>query len=441
MDSANSLITPIYRANALSNSIFLREGPLKITGQNATIQGSGHASLQLNRRFKLIVEASLESSNGFEFFGESSVDLLFGEGFCAVRALITSLKTESAAQSARAELLPNPQRMVFKEASAGLLNSVTFHIVNFPQFASLGKGGRSIVHETKRLGEILLQHNGWKITIQEMPETEELIDKLKGSGGFGITHVGFLERKDGESFSAADSEAVLQNLYLFLSFVRGAWSSPLLPVGFNQAGQRVYEDWGIRITTPWEPRSSWFDTHHGEWLAPLYSPFVSLLHCGELGRSVTNALYWYLRSNRGGEGAGIDSGIILGQAALERITTSYLDEQGYVAPGKDNAAERLRETFSRLQISAEISDGTPSLLQHKGSAWKDGPEAITKIRNELVHPKGRLPFKVGAVIPDAWRLSQRYVELLILRLAGYEGDHSNRLTARWIGQVEPVPWA
>jgi hypothetical protein len=73
--------------------------------------------------------------------------------------------------------------------------------------------------------------------------------------------------------------------------------------------------------------------------------------------------------------------------------------------------------------------------------WADGPEAITRVRNELVHPKGRLPIKVGSVVPDTWRLAQQYIELLILRLAGYRGEFSNRLTAKWIGEVEKVPWA
>jgi hypothetical protein len=77
--------------------------------------------------------------------------------------------------------------------------------------------------------------------------------------------------------------------------------------------------------------------------------------------------------------------------------------------------------------------------QQKG-CWQDGPEAITRIRNELVHPKNKLPIKIGTVIPDTWNLAQWYIELIILGLAGYGGEYSNRLSARWTGEVETVPW-
>jgi hypothetical protein len=76
----------------------------------------------------------------------------------------------------------------------------------------------------------------------------------------------------------------------------------------------------------------------------------------------------------------------------------------------------------------------------QANCWKDGPEAIVLIRNELVHPERQLPIKIGTVIAEAWNLSQWYAELMILRLSGYDGPYSNRLKRNWVGQVESVPW-
>ena len=227
-------------------------------------------------------------------------------------------------------------------------------------------------------------------------------------------------------------------------FTAGARGVLLVPIQYGQGTRIVglafgYEQWGSRICTPWEVHWRFFDTHHAEFLRALYPGFRALLHDHAMGDAVSTALYGYLRSNRGGEGAGIDSGVILSQASLERLTIAYLEAQG-VSLAK--TAANLRETLLRLDISTTIPNALTRLAKGAGEAgWKDGPHALTSVRNELTHPKKRLPFKVGDVVYEAWNLSQWYIELIILRLAGYDGEYGNRLTERWVGQVEPVPWA
>jgi len=435
------LILPVYQTLA-SGALTLAEGHLTVVHNQKLMKGHGHALLCLDRRISLLVQGTLELPDAFSLFGrDAPLELRFGNDTVRVRAHLTSLSSGSSEEHARVVLQPNPQRMVANIGGVTEVDYLVFHVVNFPQFVSLGHGGSDLRHDGRILGCVKLQSDGWHIEIQELPETNALTERLQVSGGYGITHVGRLSRQDAKPFPIPDAETLLQNLYLYLSFARGAWASPMLAVGFRGAGVKVYEDWGVRITTPWEGRVSWFDIHHGEALSALYPGFLTLLHSGELGKAVKSALYWYLRSNRGGEGAGIDSGIILSQAALERISSAYLDANGYVPPIKDNTANRLREALDRLQVPSEIPSSTPALIdgQRRG-LWRDGPEAITRIRNELVHPRNKLPIKLGTVIPDTWRLAQWYAELLILRLAGYDGSYSNRLNAKWVGEVEEVPW-
>ncbi|MBA7469768.1 hypothetical protein ES707_05042 [subsurface metagenome] len=232
----------------------------------------------------------------------------------------------------------------------------------------------------------------------------------------------------------------MQNFYLFLSFARGSWASTVLTVGFNPSGERAYEDWGVRICTPWETCPGWFDRNRGQALSTLFPGFRALLHDPDMGKAVGRALYWYLRSNRGGDGASIDSGIILSQAALE-LLASYLESRKVKRPFRSRAADNLRETLSGLGIPVAVPDSLAGLKEgQRHNCWQDGPEAIVRIRNELVHPKRKLPINMADVVRDGWSLAQWYIELLLLRLAGYNGQYSNHLQARWVGEVEDVPW-
>lgn len=65
---------------------------------------------------------------------------------------------------------------------------------------------------------------------------------------------------------------------------------------------------------------------------------------------------------------------------------------------------------------------------------------IVGVRNELVHPKRRMLVKIAPLIVPCWQLAQWYIEMFLLKLSGYSGQYSNRLRAKWVGEVEFVPW-
>jgi hypothetical protein len=161
-----------------------------------------------------------------------------------------------------------------------------------------------------------------------------------------------------------------------------------------------------------------------------------------MGRAVNRTLYWYLRSNRGRDGSGIDSGIILSQAALELLASAYLEAQKIKMPARGRTADQLREVLRRLGIPVAIPDGLAGLLEgQRQNAGRMGP------RQSLA--SGTSLFIQGRSCRSSWEPSFRtlgawlkwYIELLILRLSGYSGQYSNRLEARWVGEVEDVPWA
>jgi hypothetical protein len=106
-----------------------------------------------------------------------------------------------------------------------------------------------------------------------------------------------------------------------------------------------------------------------------------------------------------------------------------------------SAADKLRLLASSLGIPKEIPPTQSALHGTPGKKWGDGMDAITGIRNALVHPN------IQTELPDnsyyeGWKLSLWYVDLVFLRLCGHNGKYANRLVPnRFVGAVESVPWA
>jgi len=155
-------------------------------------------------------------------------------------------------------------------------------------------------------------------------------------------------------------------------------------------------------------------------------------------------IYWYLNSNSSKRG--IDAGIILSQAAVERLSFEYAAKQKRLleAEGFQNlrASDKFRLLFSSLDIPIQIPALMPELRKLAGQFnWLDAPHAITEVRNSLVHPDHKRSGHFGKAFFPAWNLGQWYLELALLRICDYSGTYGNRLAQqRWVGEVEPVPW-
>ncbi len=335
---------------------------------------------------------------------------------------------------------------------ASAITTVTFHLFNFAEFRgpedySLVSGNTSQV-SSKHCGCVVLEAGGWRITLAATVDTRDLAKALKEQGGHVITHVGTVARDDGSTFNTAEAEDVLTCLHYFLSFAIGRWAGLALPVGFDADGDRVYEQWGMRRTSPdlWDGAMAWFDPLCGGLLKEVFPGFFALWNSELWRRPLTEALYWYLGACRGGAGIGVDTGLILAQTALELLAWTYcvqdrkMVSQAAFKPRGLSAADKLRLLACSVGVPTHIPAELPYLLAKPGHKWIDGMEAVTAIRNSLVHPDAG-----SQMAPDwdydAWRLSLWYIELTLLRLCGHHGRYANRLRTRWAGQVEVVPWA
>jgi hypothetical protein len=430
-------INPKYVAAIANTPIDLWTAPVELRSGSVTAAGSGKARLELTDKERVIVEVET-TFDGYKIGDKSDLQMKFG-----LRGrFIPVVTVKSKIGNTRVKLWLVVNGSAFTQVRDGRVRllSAIVHILNFPEFYSLGGAKSDFQHGNQRLGRVVLQYSDWEIELQALPSTHMIVKQLKTEGGNAITHVARISRADGKAFTCKQLDTIVHDLHRFLSFARGAWTSVFGIVGYDRSSNECYEDWGQRIAAPWQVCRSWFDIHHGETLAVAFPGFVTLMHDSSLASAGYAALHWYLRSNRAGEGAGVDGGLILSQAALEGLSMSVLSNAGVTLPRKATAADRIRTACQHLKIDTAIprSSSTLRSWQRRG-AFLDGPEAVTRLRNELVHPKRRLPSKLPAAIPEAWQLAQWYIEVMLLKLCGYQGVYSHRLKARWVGEVQQFP--
>jgi hypothetical protein len=348
------------------------------------------------------------------------------------------------------EFTPSRKCIEIRRSGSEALAEVRFGVLNFmpflskPAHQSATERAASGNSKPENLYEVTLASGAWEVRVRSLPETKELLEEAQASGGFAVSHAGRLTRADGGTFSAEEGDRLLHALSMFLSFSRGLWSPAVLPHGIVGTGAVVWEQWGSRFASSWSSVYHWVDEHQVEWLRDAFPGFMHAWDDAERREAIKAILYWYIAANQ--SSSGVDVCLILSQAALEHLAWSHcvigkrlVSPEGFKAL---RASDRLRMALSSSGIPIDIP---PELKELSSLAsrlrWLDGPQAVTEIRNELVHPekRGKAPLTSGLV--DAWMLAQQYVELLVLHSIDYRGNFSDRIRHSHVGQFSAVPWA
>ena len=326
----------------------------------------------------------------------------------------------------KARLVPT-QEPVTAIQTGDELQSVKFNVVNFPKFhCRLDTGDQTCM--------VQLRTSEWHIEIREVPEFSEVEKTLKKESGYGITHEGHIRRSDGELFSVEEAKKLLEGLHLFLSFARGAYCGITLISGNDKNGNKVWEQWGVYPTHPWFTIASWFDNWEGKTLSEVFPGFWKRFEKESDDGPVRVALYWYLISN---EGDSLEAGIVLTQAALERLAYRI------VGAKSGETGNWIGNALKKKKIDPKIPLSCQALEEFRSREdLCDGPHTLTVIRNHLMHSEKKRNIRVDDY-SEAWDMGQRYVELLLLKLFEYDGPYINRLARKYEGKFESemVPWA
>ena len=353
--------------------------------------------------------------------------------------------------------------------SGEALASVLFHVPNLR--ACTGEGIRDATGNCSGLRRAVMEGGGWRITLDQIGEharrhvgkprdavddgpcaapNQEFLRSLRESGGYGITHVGRIERTDEQVFSSDDVKDLEEALFRFLSFCRGAWTGPLLAVGLDENGNQAWEEYRDWKVERWRRVHFWYRGCQTDVLASTFSGFVRRWKDKTWTDVIKHAVHWYVESNMCA--GAVEGGIILSQAAFELLAwTLLVEEQKAISPNgfeKLPASDQIRLLLHACNIPTAVPESLTALVSAaKALKWTDGPQAIAETRNALVHPNPKKRRRLdragtGARI-DAWSLALWYLELALLRLFDYNGSHFNRLQREgWAGDpVERVPWA
>ena len=318
------------------------------------------------------------------------------------------------------------------------LTEVKFGLLNFPAFLGEEYQPPKTIEEFRkgyqRRDCIKLEASPWVIEVKSFKNTRETIQRLRAAGGYGLTHEGSIRRSDWKSFSVNQVSPLLELLRLFLSFARGANCGLTLVVGMNDKGQRVWETWSASRPSPWSGERSWFDHKHGMTLAELFPGFYRRLWRAPGHHPLTMALQWYLLGN---ETLSLEGGIVLIQAALERLSQE-------LAKAKSDRKEGvwIADALKVAGIPPEIPSELKKLKElANGMTLQHGPHTLVKMRNDLIHSEMKFETPPGDIYFQARELGLWYVELMLLDRFGYAGQYGNRLAQEWQGQVEHVPWS
>lgn len=397
-----------------------------------------------DKALEIFVPSESGSLKGLGLFGPYECQIDFPQFGGKIEAVRTH-RTQHASV-----YVPSRSPIQLHQKSSTIRRGI-FHLFNWPQFLSRDDYLLETAALNPRRSRVLLQFDGWKVTITETEETERISTLFESVGGYAITHVGLVERLDETEFTSTELDDLFEALTYFFSFMLGRWSSPSLIVGRNQSDERVYQQWGLGhvARSKWVAGHSCLDVHHFEMMSDTIQGFWKRWKDKTWKKPLSDAINWYVSANHTSGGVGVDTGLLFTQSALELLAWSYcvLDRK-MVSPDAFkqrglSAANKLRLLASSMSIPATVPPQLDGLKTHptKNKPWYDVMEAITELRNGLVHP-GRDENSIGLrTYLDAWNFSLWFISMVILRLFEYQGNYGNRLTRRFAGEIEPVPWA
>jgi len=423
---------PPYETATVNQSIVLYTGPFEVLQDGTSVTGEGVVRLEWLPTPQIRFHATGIPVSTSLHLGD--IEIRIPNEQPVARALLSSLELagESGVMHWHRKISGSIRSL--QVGGGSTISACLFHLPNFHDY----------------LGTSVLEAQDWVITVDRAPSADETFHKsLRSLAGYGITHIGKIQKVNGEVFRYADARELLGYLAYFLSFCRGNWVAPLLPVGIDTDGTRQWEEWRDWPVGRWENVQTWFNLFSSKCVSNPFAGCLRRLKSDTWGEPVRLSIWWYISSNT--RAGGLEGSLVLSQAAFELLSWTYLVEDSKVLSKRGfedlPASDKLRLLLSNAKIQLAIPDTLTELQKlSTSSSWQDGPHALTEMRNGLVHPgpkKRRIILDADPIaVFEAWSLSLWYLELLLLWLFGYEGDYSNRLI-RGVSrgeEVERVPW-
>ncbi|MFJ2781962.1 hypothetical protein [Kitasatospora sp. NPDC087315] len=318
--------------------------------------------------------------------------------------------------------------------------------LNLPLSAANAILGEETAHGVhRRRGRWSIEIEGWTVTIDQRPDLSAVLRTATEQISSVLTHVMELKRTGGEDFSVTQGRELLECLRVSLSFGFGRKVAPALPTGYDANGRAIWEQWFSPLVDRAQTiGSGWLYNGSPDDCTELVSCAVRAF--ADTSRRGTTRFQMLMATEAVATGL-VEQRILTAAPALESLAWTKLVLGNLMPRGdfkKCPAEDKLRYLLKSAGIptSVEATD-LPVLAKYAADHRIDGPTAVTRIRNRLVHPEvltDDLYARAGLSV-EVWRLSLHYVTLAVLHSIGYRGSYQMQLKlGGWAGETHPVPW-
>ncbi|MEM8677339.1 MAG: hypothetical protein AAGF83_26295 [Cyanobacteria bacterium P01_G01_bin.67] len=239
------------------------------------------------------------------------------------------------------------------------------------------------------LSPINLNTDAYQISIRLISNSTEIYKYLRYSNNYAITHICDVKRHNNDSFNVEEANYLIKCIYYFLSFVRGLWIAPILIYGFDMNNDLVWESLENNVDN-WQFTTSWLPQIESTNIESAFSGFWNKWHDDRWKEVIELSIYWYVAVSK--QSGGQEGSIILAQAALEMLANVVLVEDRKIVSidgfGKLTAKDQISLLLNQCSIPLEVPSTLNRLNKYaKENNWSNGSQAITELRNKLIHPQ------------------------------------------------------
>jgi hypothetical protein len=326
----------------------------------------------------------------------------------------------------------------FIKGNLNNLYSIVFHVTNFYRFTinnTFGcfedEEGNEI--ETERESwlhfnsQLVFDYDSWHIVLSTLNEDVNLWEKLVENGGYGLTHICKIEKQNGSILNFGKAYNIIEAFTYYLSFARGLWVAPILVSGFNQDGYQVMEEWRYPIIQAdrWNQGFSWlYDCFDNTMIVEIFPYFMQRWQDDMWQDVMRNCIQWLMEGLHYNRSE--NTSIILFQAALEKLSWTYIRSKDCLSGDgfkKLRVADQIRLLISFLNIPIITFDEYPYLEKKaKERNWKDSLQALTEVRNVIVHPeiKDTSSFLSIEILEETTSIAKNYLLHSLLEICSHD---------------------
>jgi hypothetical protein len=305
-----------------------------------------------------------------------------------------------------------------------LLERVIFHLINFSNIHS-DKIIMITRENTQSSARVFsLMYGDWEITIHEVHDSHEVFETLAKRSGYGMTHVGLIQRKDKNEFSVNEAHKLLSMLDVYLSFTKGIPCATVCPVGFH-TNEIVWKS--ITLPNyPWKLIQNWSSHQKICRTKPVfevYFPlFCQLLNDEKWNDVITSIIDFYIYSHMVPV---TKIEVVMVQAAFERIAYAFIVENNKILSAEpyrklQPETEKVRMFLRLLDIEVETPKEILNYLD-KSMQTKDIVQLMFDMRNSTLHPVNKLKGNITELEHEVALYSRQLLEMVIETLIGAKG--------------------